>query len=245
MTTPPGPPPPYGPPPYGGQPPDPYARPAAAYPPPPPPPAGYPPPPPPPYSQQPSYYPPPQQRSTNWWAVISLIFGLLGGVLVSVVCGVVGLRKAREGQGGRGMAIAGLVLSALWVVGLVVGLLVYFLLGNGTVTATDVKEGDCLAEIPSNTRVLTVKTVGCDQDHAGEVFAVLQMPDGDFPGQAAIDAYAEKCSPELAAYAPTAMTDASVQLYVLYPTAETWEQGDRAVTCIATLDPPRSGTIKG
>lgn len=143
------------------------------------------------------------------------------------------------------MAIAGLVLSALWVVGLVVGLLVYFLLGNGTVTATDVKEGDCLAEIPSNTRVLTVKTVGCDQDHAGEVFAVLQMPDGDFPGQAAIDAYAEKCSPELAAYAPTAMTDASVQLYVLYPTAETWEQGDRAVTCIATLDPPRSGTIKG
>lgn len=143
------------------------------------------------------------------------------------------------------MAIAGLVLSALWVVALVVGLLIYFLVGNGTVTATDVKEGDCLAEIPSNTRVLTVKTVGCDQAHAGEVFAVLQMPDGDFPGQAAIDAYAEKCSPELAAYSPDAMTDTSVQLYVLYPTAETWEQGDRAVTCIATLDPPRSGTIKG
>ncbi|OBG90938.1 hypothetical protein A5698_02260 [Mycobacterium sp. E136] len=245
MTTPPGPPPPYGPPPYGGQPPDPYAPPASAYPPPPPPPAGYPPPPPPPYSQQPSYYAPPQQGSPNWWAVISLIFGLLGGVLISVVCGVVGLRKARAGQGGRGMAIAGLVLSALWVVALVVGLLIYFLVGNGTVTATDVKEGDCLAEIPSNTRVLTVKTVGCDQAHAGEVFAVLQMPDGDFPGQAAIDAYAEKCSPELAAYSPDAMTDTSVQLYVLYPTAETWEQGDRAVTCIATLDPPRSGTIKG
>lgn len=243
MTTPPGPPPPYGPPPYGGQPPNPYAPPAPAYPPPPP--AGYPPPPPPPYSQQPSYYAPPQQRSTNWWAVVSLIFGLLGGVLVSVVCGVVGLRKAREGQGGRGMAIAGLVLSALWVVVLVVGLLVYFLVGNGTVTATEVKEGDCLAEIPSNTRVLTVKTVGCDQAHAGEVFAVLQMPDGDFPGQAAIDAYAEKCSPELAAYSPDAMTDTSVQLYVLYPTDETWKQGDRAVTCIATLDPPRSGTIKG
>lgn len=243
MTTPPGPPPPYGPPPYGGQPPNPYAPPAPAYPPPPP--AGYPPPPPPPYSQQPSYYAPPQQRSTNWWAVVSLIFGLLGGVLISVVCGVVGLRKAREGQGGRGMAIAGLVLSALWVVVLVVGLLVYFLVGNGTVTATDVKEGDCLAEIPSNTRVLTVKTVECDQAHAGEVFAVLQMPDGDFPGQAAIDAYAEKCSPELAAYSPDAMTDTSVQLYVLYPTDETWKQGDRAVTCIATLDPPRSGTIKG
>lgn len=245
MSTPPGPPPPYGPPPsYGGQPSNQHPPPGPAYPPPPPPP-NYPPPPPPPYAQQGAYYAPPQQRPTNWWAIVSLIFGLLGGVLISVVCGVVGLKKAREGQGGRGLAIAGLVLSTLWVAVAVIALLVYFLVGSGTVTATDVKQGDCLAEIPANTRVLTVTTVGCDETHAGEVFAILQMPDGDFPGQAAIDAYAEKCSPELAAYAPEAMTDSSVQLYVLYPTAETWEQGDRAVTCIATLDPPRTGSLKG
>lgn len=246
MTTPPGPPPPYGPPssPYGEQPPNPYPPPAPQYPPPPA--APYPPPPPPPYSQQaPGYYAPPQQRPTNWWAIVSLVFGLLGGILISVVCGIVGLKKAKEGQGGRGMAIAGLVLSALWVVVIAIALLFFFVIGSGTVTATDVKQGDCLAEIPADTRVLTVKTVGCDETHSGEVFAVLQMPEGDFPGQPAIDAYAEKCSPELAAYSPEAMTDDSVQLYVLYPTAETWEQGDRAVTCIATLDPPRTGSIKG
>ncbi|RAV18043.1 hypothetical protein DQP55_00690 [Mycolicibacterium sp. GF69] len=257
MTTPPGPPPPYGPPPspygdqpspYGEQPPS-YPPPAPSYPPPaapyPPPAVPYPPPPPPPYSQQtPGYYAPPQERPTNWWAVVSLIFGVLGGVLISVVCGIVGLKKAKEGQGGRGMAIAGLVLSAVWAVVLAVGLLFVVLGGSGTVTATDVEQGDCLAELPADTRVMTVKTVGCDQTHAGEVFAVLQMPDGDFPGQMAIDAYAEKCSPELAAYSPDAMTDNSVQLYVLYPTAETWAEGDRAVTCIATLDPPRAGSIK-
>lgn len=246
MTTPPGPPPPYGPPPspYGEQPSNPYPPPAPPYPPPPA--APYPPPPPPPYSQQaPGYYAPPQQRPTNWWAIVSLVFGLLGGILISVVCGIVGLKKAKEGQGGRGMAIAGLVLSALWVVVIAIALLFFFVIGSGTVTATDVKQGDCLAEIPADTRVLTVKTVGCDETHSGEVFAVLQMPEGDFPGQPAIDAYAEKCSPELAAYSPEAMTDDSVQLYVLYPTAETWEQGDRAVTCIATLDPPRTGSIKG
>lgn len=237
MTTPPGPPPPYGPPPspYGEQPANPY---------PPPPGSPYPPPPPPPYSQQPGYYAPPQQRPTNWWAIVSLVFGLLGGVLISVVCGIVGLKKAKEGQGGRGMAIAGLVLSALWVVVIAVILVLYLGISKGTVTATNVQQGDCLAEIPADTRVLTVKTVGCDETHAGEVFAVLQMPDGDFPGQRAIDAYSEKCSPELAVYSPDAMTDDSVQLYVLYPTAETWEQGDRAVTCIATLDPPRTGSLK-
>jgi hypothetical protein len=254
VTTPPSNYPPYGQPPqpgpYGEPAPGPYPRPQGGYPPPPPgaypppPQGGYPPPPPIPYQAQDPYYAPPRQQ-TNWWAIISLIFGLIGGVLISIVCGIVGLKKAKQGQGGRGLAIAGLVLSGLWVVGLVVGLTLALTVWNGTVTATDVKVGDCLKEIPGNTRVLTVDTVGCDEPHAGEVFAVLQMPDGDFPGQPAIDEYQNKCEPELATYAPNAITDDSVQLYVLYPTAETWEQGDRAVTCVATLDPPRSGTLKG
>jgi hypothetical protein len=144
--------------------------------------------------------------------------------------------------------------TLFWVLGiaavlgvlLVVAAVVFFMVvGKNIVTATDVKVGDCLKEIPNDARVLTVNTIGCEDAHAGEVFAVLMMPDGDFPGQPAVEKYADKCSPELATYAPEAMTDDSVQLYVLYPTAETWTQGDRAVTCIATLDPPRTGTLKG
>ena len=196
-----------------------------------------------PYQATEPYYAPPQK--TNWWAIVSLIFGLIGGVLISIICGIVGLNKAKQGQGGRGFAIAGLVLSGLWVVGLIVGFTLAMTVWKGTVTATDVKVGDCLKEIPGNTRVLTVDTVGCDETHAGEVFAVLLMPEGDFPGQPAIEEYQNKCEPALAGYAPGAVTDDSVQLYVLYPTAETWEQGDRAVTCVATLDPPRSGSLKG
>jgi hypothetical protein len=136
------------------------------------------------------------------------------------------------------------VIAALFVLVIIGGVVLYLAFGQGTVTATDVEMGDCLSEIPSDTRVLTVQTVGCEESHAGEVFAVLQMPEGDFPGQPAIDAYADKCSPELARYSPSALTDDSIQLYVLYPTAETWDQGDRAVTCVATLDPPRTGSIK-
>jgi hypothetical protein len=230
--------PPSNPPPYGEQLLGPYVQPVQSpYPPPPPPPMPYRVPP-------PGYYAPPPTTATNWWAIVSLIFGLLGGVLISVVCGIVGLNKAKQGQGGRGLAIAGLVLSGLWVVVLVVGVIFYFAIGTGTVTATDVKVGDCLKEIPGSTRVMTVDTVGCDQAHAGEVFAVLLMPDGLFPGQPAIEEYQNKCEPELASYAPNAIADDSVQLYVLYPTAETWGQGDRAVTCIATLDPPRTGSLR-
>jgi hypothetical protein len=224
---PPGNPPPYGPPPSG---------PSGPYPPPPPP-LPY-------QAPPPGYYAPPPAK-TNWWAIVSLVFGILGGILISVICGIVGLNKAKRGQGGRGLAIAGLVLSGLWVLVFAAGIAVYFIVGKGTVTATDVTVGDCLAEIPDSARVLTVQTVECDQSHAGEVYAVLTMPDGDFPGQAAIEEYQNKCEPELAAYSPDAMTDDSIQMYVLYPTAETWEQGDRAVTCVATLDPPRTGSIKG
>lgn len=192
----------------------------------------------------PGYYAPPPPQATNWWAIVSLIFGVLGGVLISVVCGIVGLNKAKQGQGSRGMAIAGLVLSGLWVLVLIAGIAFYFAVGQGTVTATDVKVGDCLKEIPSSARVMTVDTVGCEESHAGEVYAVLLMPEGDYPGQTAIEEYQNKCEPELATYSPDA-TDDSVQMYVLYPTEETWNQGDRAVTCIATLDPPRTGSIKG
>ncbi|MBB2989336.1 hypothetical protein FHR72_000799 [Mycolicibacterium iranicum] len=203
----------------------------------------YPPPPPMPYQGeqgQPYFTPAPR---TNWWAIVSLIFGVIGGVLVALVCGIVGLNKAKEYRTGRGMAIAGIVLSVLWTIG--IAIFVVTVANSDRVTATEVAVGDCLSEIPDGERVLTVKTVSCEERHAGEVFAVLTMPDGDFPGQAAVEAYHERCSPELVSYSPQSMMDDSVQLYVLYPTPETWANGDRAVTCIATLDPPRTGSIRG
>ena len=237
MTTPPGyPPPPDQPPPRGPYPPPP---PHGAYPPPPPG-AYYPPP----------YYPPPQgpyappTPGTNWWAVISLIFGVLGGVLISVICGIVGLNRAKKGQGGRGMAIAGLVLSGLWIVGIValVAFLVFF--DKGTVSATEVKAGDCLKELPASGLVITVDTAPCGEPHTGEIFSVMKMPEGDFPGQFAIEEYQNKCAPELAKYSPEAAEDPDVGLFVLYPSEDSWGQGDRTVTCIATTDSPRSGTLK-
>jgi hypothetical protein len=234
VTTPPSNPPPYGEPPQG-----PYGQPAQnPYPPQqggyPPPPGAYPPPPapgayPPP---TPGAYPPPPQGV--YPPPPPLPYG------ETPALGAYGPppKKTRWGL------IIGLIVGVFALVAIAVIVFVV-IIGKGTVTATDVKVGDCLKEIPGNTRVLTVDTIGCDQPHAGEVFAVLLMPEGEFPGQSAIEAYQNKCEPALATYAPSAITDNSVQLYVLYPTAETWSQGDRAVTCVATLDPPRKGSLKG
>ena len=142
------------------------------------------------------------------------------------------------------MTIAGLVLSALWVVGIVV--LVAFLLvfDQGTVSATNVKAGDCLKETPASGLVITVDTAPCTEPHKGEIFKIMTMPDGNFPGTAAIEEYQNKCAPELDKYSPEASRDPEVGLFVLYPSEDSWGQGDRAVTCIATSDTPRTGTLK-
>ncbi|OBF53372.1 septum formation family protein [Mycolicibacterium monacense] len=141
--------------------------------------------------------------------------------------------------------ILGLVALTVVVIAIAVVLFVVLVVREGTVTATQVKLGDCLSEIPDGSEVRTLKTVDCAEPHAGEVFAVLQMPEGDFPGQDAMVEYANRCAPELASYSPAAVTDDTVRLFVLFPTDETWSDGDRAVTCVATLNPPRAGSLKG
>lgn len=143
----------------------------------------------------------------------------------------------------KGLIIALAIVGVLAVVGAVI-LAVVLMVGDDRVIATDVTVGSCIADVPTSARVVTLPTVDCAAPHGGEVYAVLTMPDGDYPGAEAIDEWQSKCPDALAEYSPEAMLDDAVGVYVLYPTQETWEAGDRAVTCIATLDPKRSGTLK-
>ena len=114
-----------------------------------------------------------------------------------------------------------------------------------TKVATDLKVGDCIADVPTNSRVLALPTVDCAQPHGGEVYAVLTMPDGDYPGQAKINDFQQQCPAKMNQMSLDLAPGESVGVYVLYPTQETCGQGDREVTCIATLAPKRSGHLSG
>src|SRR5687767_13888046 len=91
--------------------------------PPPPPPPGYPQgygPPPPGYGAPPPGYPVPGQTPGNGYAITSLVCGILGCIpfltgLLAMLFGVVGIRKSNRVPyaGGKGMAIAGLVLGLI------------------------------------------------------------------------------------------------------------------------------------
>lgn len=208
-----------------------------------------------PYGQAPAPPPYPPQKKTSGWAIAALVLGVIGASIFGLVCGFVALRETKHGEkGGRGLAITGIVFSVLWLIVSIV-VTIALVAGGGiaaviselddTTVATDLKLGDCITNVPTDSRVLTLPTIDCAQAHGGEVYAVITMPDGDYPGQSKIDQYQNQCPDRLATFSPDAMTDDSVGIYVLYPTPETWDRGDRAVTCIATLDPKRAGSLKG
>jgi hypothetical protein len=88
-------------------------------------PPSYPPPPPGGYGYQPpppggyGYQPPPQGVGTNGMAIASLVCSLFGwlcviGPILGLIFGFLALGQIkRTGQGGRGMAIAGIVIGGL------------------------------------------------------------------------------------------------------------------------------------
>jgi hypothetical protein len=60
------------------------------------------------------------QPKSNPLAIVSLICGIVGCLLITpivgIITGVIALGKSKL-QGGKGMAIAGIILSILWIVG--------------------------------------------------------------------------------------------------------------------------------
>ena len=145
----------------------------------------------------------------------------------------------------KGLFIGLAVLAVVLLAGLAAAVVFFVVVAKDKVIATDLTVGDCITDIPDASLVQLVPKTDCSKPHAGEAYAVLTMPAGDYPGQAAIDEWQNKCPAELESYSADAMADESIVVFVLYPTAETWAQGDRAVVCIATTDDKRSGSLKG
>ncbi|MER6288019.1 DUF4190 domain-containing protein [Streptomyces sviceus] len=227
---------PYGPPPYGQQPygPQPYGQPHGQ-------PYG------PPYQTWGQGYSPYARRpSVNGLAVASLVLGVLCCFpAVGLVLGVVALAQIRKkGQSGKGLAVAGSILSslglALWVTALATGGLSEawegFKKGATQGTAFSVVKGQCFDAPGESLEGLTydVVEVPCAGEHDGEVFGEFRMADSAFPGDSAVsDAADEKCYPLRDSYAmDTWALPEDVDVYYFGPTRQSWRLGDREVTCI-------------
>ncbi len=145
------------------------------------------------------------------------------------------------------MAIAGLVLSAIWTLLFVALIVIAVATDDGKVRATQLQVGDCIETIPAdNARVLNLPRVSCATPHEGEVYEQIRVIEDKFPGQSALERdYQSRCRLALMSYASAASLNPDLGIYLLYPTQATWDHGDRDVVCIATTTDKRTGSIKG
>lgn len=216
----------------------------------------------------PPYATPP--RRTNPFAIASLVFGVIGGSLLSIIFGIVALKQIKErGEQGRGLALAGFVLSVCWILLIGVGVTVAIVAasqeektnvsadqrpGAGSDTGTDVgtgdgsdtkrvnelEVGDCLKRLSEGTHFL-VSVVPCSAPHRAEVFAKVTLTGISYPGESVIAEEAEnRCSQRLTSIAdPEKLED--LNLFYFGPTRSSWEDGDRQVLCLV-MDPNRDRT---
>jgi hypothetical protein len=209
----------------------------------------------------PGYGPPYGNDRTNGLAVAAFVTGLLGcfGIL-GIILGAISLGQiGRNGGRGRGFAVAGIVLSCLWILtSVTIGVIVVARDSGGgssdtgavpRVTATKPKEvdartmklGDCIndnttASNPSATEpveVDSVKIVPCTGLHDGEVTAVFRLPGSVLPPDSRLRELASSgCKIRTRARINRDPAAGSLANSYYYPTADSWRSGDRTVTCV-------------
>ena len=181
----------------------------------------------------------------NGVAIAALVLGVLCFLpAVGLILGIIALVQIRRrGERGKGMAIAGAVLSsvglALWVVSLSTNVASDFWEGfkDGAVGSSfSLAKGDCF-DVPGSNfdeNVYDVDEVPCTGEHEGEVFAVVPLSGGDFPGDDRVTDIAEdKCWTLQDAYVLDHWSlPPEADVYYLTPTAESWDWGDREITCV-------------
>lgn len=194
----------------------------------------------------------------NGVAIAALVLGILCFLPgVGLVLGIVALVQIRKrGERGKGMAIAGSVLScvglALWVLLLATGgaseIWQGFKEGAGANSSFALAKGDCF-DVPGDSfdeDVYDVDEVACSGEHDAEVFATIPLTGGSFPGDDRVTEVADdKCFALQDAYAMDtwALTE-EVDVYYLTPTEESWSWGDREITCVfGNVD--EKGTLTG
>ena len=70
---------------------------------------------------QPQYAAPQQSAppQENTIAIVGFIFSFFGG-LIGLICSIIGYNNAKKGAPHKGLALAGIIISCMWVVGIVI-----------------------------------------------------------------------------------------------------------------------------
>jgi hypothetical protein len=197
---------------------------------------------------------PPGSGETSGWAIASFILGVIPvSILLSVIFGAVALsRIKRLGQRGKGLAIAGIALSAAWIA-LFIILAVIGSLGQasrssstGKITHTgqlsvfSLAVGDCFDNPANESTVTTVTAIPCNQAHNAQIYAKFNLTGSDlnFPGTSTVNRLASVgCNARTGSVNKSA-APSSVTIRLLFPEQGAWLNGQRTVSCMIVDSTP-------
>jgi len=189
----------------------------------------------------------PPKNIPNWdgFAIVGLITAVFGLILFGIILGIVGVVRTKDGQRrGRGLAVAAIVISCLWVLFIGAAVVLYAVdepqrstsgevVDEGSENFEDVSIGDCIKDATEGIK-LSVAVTPCNQPHRGEVFALYNMIGTEYPGE---DAVLQKANSGCQSRLPDSILEApeakDLSVFVYYPRDVNWAAGDREIICIA------------
>lgn len=193
-------------------------------------------------------------------AIAAFVLGLVGIWIVGLPLGIVALRRSRRTfQQGRGLAIAGIVLSCGWLVLIVLVIVVGITAGPPVLTPSSsapsesassgtsshsvdlfsLVTGDCF-DNPTVTsgqtqNVTTVLQTLCSKPHNAQIFATFNVSGGilSYPGSAKLVSIASSgCDARVKASLDGTKLTHSMTIRFLYPLQSSWLAGHRTISCI-------------
>lgn len=109
---------------------------------------------------------------------------------------------------------------------------------GGSLSVFDLEVGDCFNVDDEAESIEEVEGVDCEDEHLYEVFALVDHPGDEFPGDADLEEFAfEECEERFEDYVGTAYDDSIYYITYLTPSEGSWEEGDREVVCILEYGP--------
>jgi Domain of unknown function (DUF4190)/Septum formation len=180
-----------------------------------------------------------QPRTTNTWSIVALVSGIFAIVPLAVGAGIAALVQIyRRRQAGAGMAIAGLVLSALWtLVGIAVA--VTFLLGEevpeafgGRVAdAGSASVGSCLLGPDEQDSLAT--EIDCVEVHDAEVYLMTELGTGTWPGYDDVfDTAEDTCYDAFEGYVGRDYEFSDYDFGYYLPDHAEWVAGEHRLICV-------------
>jgi hypothetical protein len=192
-------------------------------------------------------------------AITSLVLGILGflGITAAagVILGIVALTRVRARlQRGKGLAIAGIVVSAAWIVLfaiLIIAAAVTYtplpqnsssgpassaqVRHRGSVDVFSLRVGQCFDNPPGQAPdVNTVPVLACTRPHNAQVFAEFSVRGGAYPGLAALQRRATSGCNARIARLDQQKVSGNMDIRFLFPRLLSWYRGHREIACIVT-----------